>query len=312
MKKNDSQINLRIPSGLKQKIATAAKNEARSINSEIIFRLEESFEMQNNILLEADKIIYAYSLAREPSKRKDEVSERLNYLLEEVTKSKAFKNLTIARLAANIGEESAHNTEYWFEGRMEPTFNQLIKVADALSVNHDWLLFGEKPLFKTDTCVFHGDLLLDAAWLTQPNPDKSFLENETVEEIAFMRYAIDSGSLVIAKRYSNNYLELFSTNYNFIETVSEREIEQLQYVYKLYDFMVSGLPQPRPFTGCYALSPKDTQVFESDTTHVLATFEQLKPGTWIEDLLSLSTDDNEVHQHWDGFGALYKKFKKHL
>jgi uncharacterized protein (DUF1778 family) len=57
MKKKDIQFNLRIPEDLKLKIDEAAKINQRSINAETMSRLYDSFVMDNNIHLEAAKVI---------------------------------------------------------------------------------------------------------------------------------------------------------------------------------------------------------------------------------------------------------------
>ena len=125
MKKKDIQFNLRIPEDLKLKIDEAAKVNQRSINAETMSRLYDSFVMDNNIHLEAAKVIENFLQARTPTQRKKDVAERLNFLFNEVKKSQHFKALTIAELAYKIGESSADSAESWFRAEMEPTFNQL-------------------------------------------------------------------------------------------------------------------------------------------------------------------------------------------
>ena len=46
---NDSQLKLRLPSDLKQKIEEIAESEKRSMNAEIVARLENSFNFQKKI-----------------------------------------------------------------------------------------------------------------------------------------------------------------------------------------------------------------------------------------------------------------------
>ena len=43
MARNDPQINLRIPSELKDLLADAAKSSGRSLNAEVVLRLQQSF-----------------------------------------------------------------------------------------------------------------------------------------------------------------------------------------------------------------------------------------------------------------------------
>lgn len=45
MARNDPEFRLRLPEGLKTKIEEMAKNSQRSINAEIVARLEQSFSI---------------------------------------------------------------------------------------------------------------------------------------------------------------------------------------------------------------------------------------------------------------------------
>ncbi len=47
MARTDPQINLRIPAALKKKIELTAVENSRSINSEVVQRLEQSFEQKS-------------------------------------------------------------------------------------------------------------------------------------------------------------------------------------------------------------------------------------------------------------------------
>ena len=90
MKKKDIQFNLRIPEDLKLKIDEAAKINQRSINAETMSRLYDSFVMDNNIHLEAAKVIENFLQARTPTQRKKDVAERLTFLFNQIKKSKYF------------------------------------------------------------------------------------------------------------------------------------------------------------------------------------------------------------------------------
>lgn len=57
MARNDPQVNFRIPAELKEKLEESAKESGRSITSELVLRLEQSFatEEQARPLIAADK-----------------------------------------------------------------------------------------------------------------------------------------------------------------------------------------------------------------------------------------------------------------
>src|SRR5690554_3335571 len=111
MKKKEIQFNLRIPEDLKAKIDEGAKLKQRSVHAEIMSRLYDSFVMDNNIHLEAAKVIESYLQARTPTERKKVVAERLNFVLSELKKIHHFRDFTIAELAFEINEDTADEAE---------------------------------------------------------------------------------------------------------------------------------------------------------------------------------------------------------
>lgn len=52
MSQNYLQVNFRMPASLKEKLTEAARNNHRSVTSEIISRLEESFEAEDRKFIE--------------------------------------------------------------------------------------------------------------------------------------------------------------------------------------------------------------------------------------------------------------------
>lgn len=48
MARNDPQMNLRVPMELKERIEKAALDNGRTITAEAVYRLEQSFEHQEN------------------------------------------------------------------------------------------------------------------------------------------------------------------------------------------------------------------------------------------------------------------------
>jgi predicted DNA-binding protein len=50
MARNDPQMNLRVPMELKEKIEKAALDNGRTITAEAVYRLEQSFEPELNVI----------------------------------------------------------------------------------------------------------------------------------------------------------------------------------------------------------------------------------------------------------------------
>ena len=95
MGKKDIQFNLRIPEELKNKVDDAAKANQRSINAEATSRLYDSFVMNDNIQVEAAKIVEKFLRSRSPTERKKVVAERLRFVLSELKKFIILESLQL-------------------------------------------------------------------------------------------------------------------------------------------------------------------------------------------------------------------------
>lgn len=75
MARTDPQINLRVPADLKKKIELIAVENSRSINAEVVQRLEQSFEHKGFESLES---VPTEDLMKELAKRLDGFSVIMN------------------------------------------------------------------------------------------------------------------------------------------------------------------------------------------------------------------------------------------
>lgn len=313
MKKKDIQFNLRIPEDLKLKIDEAAKINQRSINAETMSRLYDSFVMDNNIHLEAAKVIENFLQARTPTQRKKDVAERLIFLFNEIKKSKFFNELTIAELAYKIDENSADSAESWFKAEMEPTFNQLEKIADFLSANSNWLLFGKEKPFKVESFRFDEDLDKDLKWLLTPNPKKAFLKDHSVQEVKLLRSLNAEGSLLIAKLYSNHYLECFHTPYHISEVNGVGGYNSLLYLclfFKTLKKYHGSLRHPSIYS--FVISEELTNQIWSEEVHPLPLIDQLHQIPWMDDLADKLPERSLDEFYWQGFDLLRSRLMKHF
>ncbi|ARN31050.1 TPA: Arc family DNA-binding protein [Acinetobacter baumannii] len=311
MKKKDIQFNLRIPEDLKLKIDEAAKVNQRSINAETMSRLYDSFVMDNNIHLEAAKVIENFLQARTPTQRKKDVAERLNFLFNEIKKSLHFKDLTVAELAYKIGESSADSAESWFRAEMEPTFNQLEQIANFLSANSNWLLFGKERPFKVESFRFDENIDKDIRWLLTPNPEKEFLKNQSVKEVKFIRCLNAEGSLIVAKLYSNQYLECFHTPYHISDITGVGGYNSLLYLCLLFKTLKkyhSSYHHPNIYS--FLISEEMAKKIWAEETHPLPLIDQLRHIPWMDDLADALPNRSLDEFYWQGFDVLRSRLIK--
>ena len=207
MGKKDIQFNLRIPEELKNKVDAAAKANQRSINAEATSRLYDSFVMNDNIQVEAAKIVEKFLRSRSPTERKKVVAERLNFVLNQLKKIHHFREFTIAELAFEIGEDTADEAEAWFRAELEPTFGQLGKVAEHTSANPNWLFFGKQTPYNIQHIRLNEYLDQDIKLLLGPDPSNEYLSASKVKEIKFIHELSETGQLIILKNYEKYAVE---------------------------------------------------------------------------------------------------------
>lgn len=93
MARNEPQFNIRMPQELKDSIVSAAKENGRSINSEIVFRLQKSFAYDDE-LKDIDDANYAMSQLDDDSEQEADdarVYEALQAAIAIIEKKKSNK-----------------------------------------------------------------------------------------------------------------------------------------------------------------------------------------------------------------------------
>ncbi len=131
----EAQFKLRLPTTLKIKIENEAQESRRSMNAEILARLENSFNFKK---LDNDSVLKPYQLLD----RKKELSNRLIKAIEYFNSSQ-IKEIKYTHIAEQLGYETAEPILDWIQGKKEPSFDQLRKIAEHLKVNQSWLVHGD-------------------------------------------------------------------------------------------------------------------------------------------------------------------------
>ncbi|WP_294542232.1 Arc family DNA-binding protein [uncultured Rhodoblastus sp.] len=115
---HSDQFILRMPHGMRNKIADVAKAKERSMNREIVAFLERVFYPRPPVL------------------------ERLDLLIKQFD----GRGWTLARMAEGIGEKS-EAVENVCAGKGSFTFSQLNKIADLFGARADWLKHSDGEMF---------------------------------------------------------------------------------------------------------------------------------------------------------------------
>ena len=301
MGKKDIQFNLRIPEELKNKVDDAAKANQRSINAEATSRLYDSFVMNDNIQVEAAKIVEKFLRSHSPTERKKVVAKRLNFVLSELKKIYHFREFTIAELAFEIREDTADEAEAWFRAELEPTFGQLEKIAQHTSVNPNWLLFGKQTPYDIQHTRLNEYLEKDIKLLLGSNPNNEYLNNSRVKEIKFIRELSETGQLIILKIYENYAVETFSPPYHISNVNGDGGYRSLLYFCLLTKVLLRYY-QPNVSIHSHLLPEEQFKLILTGTVHPLTIVEKLHHIPWIDDLADKLPDG--ILDYWNGFDVL--------
>ncbi|MEQ1070886.1 Arc family DNA-binding protein [Acinetobacter lwoffii] len=301
MGKKDIQFNLRIPEELKNKVDDAAKANKRSINAEATSRLYDSFVMNDNIQVEAAKIVEKFLRSRSPTERKKVVAERLNLVLSELKKIHHFREFTIAELAFEIGENTADEAEAWFRAELEPTFGQLEKIAQYTSTNPNWLFFGKQTPYDIQSIRLNEYLEKDIKLLLGSNSNNEYLNSSKVKEIKFIRELSEAGQLIILKIYENYAVETFFPPYHISDVNGVGGYNSLLYFCLLTKILLRYY-KTKVNIYSHLLSEEQFKFILTGKAHPLTIAEKLHHIPWVDDLADRSLDG--TLDYWDGFDTL--------
>lgn len=194
---------------------------------------------------------------------------------------------------------------------MEPTFNQLEQIANFLSANSNWLLFGKERPFKVESFRFDENLDKDLKWLLTPNPEKDFLNSQSVQEVKFLRSLNAEGSLIIVKLYSNQYLECFHTPYHVSDVIGVGGYNSLLYLCLLFKTLKKyHVSYHHPNIYSYLISEEVTKKIWSEETHPLPLIDQLCQMPWMDDLADALPNRSLDEFYWQGFDVLRSRLIK--
>lgn len=285
----DAQLKIRLPSDLKQKIEEVANQEKRSMNAEIVDRLEKSFHFvtlpetnPKNLKLAHYQII----------DRKVEVAERLAHSLNLINsfKMNAVKYSHIARMCKYENAEVFLN---WLQAKQEPSFTELEKIAAYLYIDQDWLIHGD------------GHPILSSNWQIENNVDSNInslfshvdpVSKQEIEaqKIILVRNISEEGNLLIIKVLQDWRVEVLTTNihvstYNGVggQNMLESFSRLCSQLYKSTKYLTR--------TNAYLIN---NELFEKILTceeHPLALLKKEHTSIWWEAFWD-ATDSNNVRK----------------
>ncbi|HEF8772039.1 TPA: Arc family DNA-binding protein [Providencia stuartii] len=150
MSREDPQLRIRLPIELKEKIEVAAKENTRSMNAEIVQRLEMSFLNEVN----SDELIPAKDVVQIAKKARDELSGViLKRTFTEINKKARMGHTDFFISLSDLDLEIIDEEDFF--AILSPTFEQLNKLGYEVSertIDNNGFLIGisDKNNIQTD------------------------------------------------------------------------------------------------------------------------------------------------------------------
>lgn len=178
--KDKDQFVVRFPDGMRDKIAEAAKDNNRSMNAEIVARLEDSFMSS--------------------------AASRYRWALAQINDASSVQT-TVSMLAEAISEQTAELLERVFSGTVFPAFELSDRAARYLGVRPAWLKHGEGRPYEVGSISSYGAKLADE------------LVREKPKKIVFLRSMSREGNVAIVVHRHDFVCEVFTTTLNLSDQI---------------------------------------------------------------------------------------------
>jgi transcriptional regulator with XRE-family HTH domain len=286
------QFNLRIPAELKAFISDASKASGRSINAEAQYRLEQSFESQGGSYMEAVEELRHFFDAHLRSNRLRVLAHKLNFLLSEAQAVDSLYTPSISRIAEALGYNSVGMIEDWFEGRKEPSFAELKKLAKYFACQENWLIHDENKPFKTERFEFGFDIEDNASRLMKGD------DGNEVTSLWFARNNTENGELIVIKHYDGWHGSVLSTRVHVSNKVGVGGSEHrallsltLKYLCKHHLQKIKGA----------LISELDYNELIWAKENPIKIIDKYHHNPWIEDMWDSSMYSKKSNNYWKGW-----------
>ncbi|GAC1376257.1 MAG: hypothetical protein NVS3B3_15300 [Aquirhabdus sp.] len=299
----DPQYKLRLPLELKKQIEVSAKDNNRSINADIVARLNDSFLLGSRTSHETIVALEALLLSSGRSARRTEVSQRLEQLLADVNDVKPGRPLKPSHVAQAIGENYAEIVENWFTGKQEPSFQQLEVIAQYLGGTTQWLQHGDWEKFPIQTSRVPESAVEGVSWLLDLDQD------EQPTDIYFVRSKSETGELIIIKKYGVWRCVTHTTPYHVSEKIGNGGESSLAHLLVIWRLLYEKYRKTNHFmVKSYLLPDEQFSVLGRGEIHPLKVLRYATEALWWEDIW----DSNMYHKanYWEGWSQLCERMNR--
>jgi len=167
------KIIVRLPEGMRERLSEVAKANNRSVNAEVVARLEQGLFPP--------------------------LANRLRSLLGQISGARGMSHITPSYIAEMIGEPRADTIESGFAGQESLTFAQLESIANLWGARSAWLKHGTGGMFP-----------VERAPEFTARQAREFLESDS-KKLSFVRSQSRNGELAVVVERNNWIFETYFT-----------------------------------------------------------------------------------------------------
>lgn len=308
-KEKTKEFNLRMPSELKEKIEEIASQNTRSINSEIVFRLYNSFSASQENLQNGLRVIEELLLSMRETPHRGIVQQRLKECLEQI--NAAGFSVTPERLARGIGEQYAEPIVNIFTGTQEPSFTQLDKIATYLNINPDWLLYGENSIFDVKYTRLPRTTKSSTEWLLNQdiNPEEMVNPNQKpLSNIYFIRNDSELGELLIVKQYKNWNCIIFKTPYEISGQSINNDTQKANLAGLSSTWKLLYQTKDHISIQSYIISQESFTRLAAGDEHPLSILKSYSPKPWWEDIWDIKNYKGK--DYWNDWDVMCERINR--
>lgn len=298
---SDVQVNLRLPIELKEKLHEVAKNNNRSLNAELNERLINSFSQSNSsnqalLIRELDEFLNGYRQIP----RLNDIAKRLKFVLNEANEIRFAKFLNPSIIAHEFGFDHAAEVEGWFEGRLEPSFEQLKRLSKLLGCSEEWLQFGVGKPFQSKSVSSSLDVNNFIKFLL----DTEQTSYDEVINLHFVRSENLLGEVLVIKQFSERACQVYEMGFYLRSPILSGRGHNVFIANFVIALQAIANSAWNVKTQSYLIEESSFEKLKSGDEHPLRILFKFNTLNWINYIYSESSD---CINFWKGWEELRKE-----
>ncbi|HRL52665.1 MAG TPA: hypothetical protein PK805_00335 [Acidovorax temperans] len=292
----------------------------RSLDGEVLQALE-SMANASDRSLEAEaryalrSWVQPILVSQERSERRVQLSQRLGTALAQINDAASLR-WRPSHVAQGIDEPLAGPVEDWFLGRIEPTFEQLAKIAEFLGVDRRWLQHGDGHPFPVDNVRLSEDPAQAVRWLLnlpdEPHaplgsyqPAPPFPE---MTRLIFVRSASEAGALAIVKQRDGYRCKSYMTPTHVSDVIGAGGEAQLMALSVTLELLYKLSPKPSFSVTSWIVPDKSFSALVAGQLHPLSLKAGNSNQPWWEDFWDESMASKNAY--WKGWGEITARIRR--